>query len=77
MPGSIVRSDSAHEAIILPPHSIEAEQAVLGALMLNNASARDIRDALTVEHFYSGAHRLIFDAISGGNPASSSEPCGL
>jgi RecA-family ATPase len=46
-----------------PPHSIEAEQSVLGALLLDNASAKESRGLITADDFYSAAHRLIFEHI--------------
>jgi len=49
----------------VPPHSIEAEQAVLGALMLDDLAWESIADRLTDEDFYRRDHRLIFGAIRG------------
>lgn len=46
------------------PHSIEAEQALLGAIMVNNQVLTRACDRLTSEHFYHDAHRVIFDAIA-------------
>ena len=48
----------------LPPHSLEAEQGVLGGLMLDNQTWDLIADTLTCADFYRSEHRLIFDAIS-------------
>jgi len=51
-------------AVRVPPHSVEAEQAVLGGLMLSNEGFDKVSD-LVVEHdFYERNHRLIFRAIS-------------
>jgi replicative DNA helicase len=47
-----------------PPHSIEAEQSVLGGLMLDNRAWDDIADLVREEDFYRRDHRLIFRAIS-------------
>ena len=48
----------------VPPHSIEAEQAVLGGLMLDPAAWDQVADSVTADDFYRPDHRLIFDAIS-------------
>ncbi|MEE2767575.1 MAG: replicative DNA helicase [Pseudomonadota bacterium] len=47
----------------LPPHSIQAEQSVLGGLMLDNVSWDSIADRVGEEDFYRKEHRLIFRAI--------------
>jgi replicative DNA helicase len=47
----------------LPPHSIQAEQSVLGGLMLDNRSWDSIADRVGEEDFYRKEHRLIFRAI--------------
>jgi len=47
----------------VPPHSIPAEQAVLGGLLLNNDAWDAVSDLLAPEHFYAGANRLIFTTI--------------
>jgi replicative DNA helicase len=56
-------NDTQIEALKLPPHSIEAEQSVLGGLLLDNGAADRIADFLSGDHFYSDAHRLIYNAI--------------
>lgn len=48
----------------IPPHSIEAEQAVLGGLMLTERAWWDVCDVLTPEDFYRKDHQLIFRAIA-------------
>lgn len=50
--------------LVQPPHSIEAEQSVLGALLLDN-EALDRIPFLMAEHFYRHDHRLIFEAVKG------------
>ena len=59
------RKDTATEALRVPPHSLEAEQAVLGGLMLDNATWDQIADRLDESDFYRHDHRLIFRAIRG------------
>ncbi len=51
-------------AVRTPPHSIEAEQSVLGGLLLDNAAWDRIADRLVGEDFYRHDHRLIFQHIS-------------
>ena len=48
------------EASPLPPHSLEAEQSVLGAILLDNAVLDRINGSLASEDFYDDGHRLIF-----------------
>ncbi|MDO4231576.1 MAG: replicative DNA helicase [Lautropia sp.] len=48
----------------LPPHSIEAEQAVLGGLLLNNNAWEEVGDMLSDDDFYRHDHRLIWGQIA-------------
>lgn len=56
-----------------PPHSPEAEQSVLGGLLIANDAYDRIADLIRAEDFYGFGHRLIFAAaaelISAGHPA--------
>ncbi len=47
----------------IPPHSIEAEQSVLGGLLLDNSAWDRAGDLLTESDFYRYEHRLIYAAI--------------
>lgn len=47
-----------------PPYSLEAEQAVLGGLLLNNSAWEKIADKLVEDDFHLFDHRLIFRAIN-------------
>ncbi|MBI4402257.1 MAG: replicative DNA helicase, partial [Nitrospirae bacterium] len=47
----------------LPPQNLEAEQSVLGAILLDNASMAKAMEALTEEDFYRTAHRKIYQAM--------------
>ena len=49
----------------LPPHSVEAEQAVLGGVLIDNGAWDRIADILTGEHFYRNDHRAVFNAVAG------------
>lgn len=48
---------------ISAPHSVPAEQALLGALMVNNRTYDDLQGTLLAEHFYVPVHAAIFEAI--------------
>ena len=56
-----------------PPHSIEAEQAVLGGLLLDSQSWDNVADVLRGDDFYRKDHRLIFESI--GALAAQGQPC--
>ncbi len=47
----------------IPPHSIEAEQAVLGSILLNNMYWDDVAENVVKEDFYRFEHRLIFEEM--------------
>ncbi|MBB3227204.1 replicative DNA helicase [Luteibacter sp. Sphag1AF] len=63
----------AIEALRVPPHSIEAEQAVLGGLMLAPDALDKVADKLTDEDFYRKDHRMIWRAIN--ELANKGMPC--
>ena len=56
--------DARIEQLRVPPHSIEAEQAVLGGLMLAPEAYDRINDKLTANDFYRRDHQLIYRAIA-------------
>ncbi len=56
--------ESVTDLLKVPPQSIEAEQSVLGGLLLDNQSWDRIADILTADDFYRREHRLIFNAIA-------------
>ena len=66
------RDKAAVDDIRVPPHSVEAEQAVLGGLMLDNRTWDAIADRLLADDFYRRDHQLIFEAIA--ELAARSEP---
>ena len=51
------------ESLRLPPHSVEAEQSILGGLMLDNSGWDRIADLVHSGDFYRRDHQLIFEAI--------------
>ena len=57
-------SDPQIAKLRVPPHSIEAEQSVLGGLLLDNAAWDRIADLVSAGDFYRFDHRLIYAAIS-------------
>ncbi|HEX7348521.1 MAG TPA: replicative DNA helicase [Rhodanobacteraceae bacterium] len=61
------------DVLRVPPHSIEAEQSVLGGLMLVSEAWDQVADRLVEEDFYRREHRLIFRAI--GELAGAGQPC--
>ena len=61
---SIGVSDNPTERLKVPPQSVEAEQSVIGGLMLDNQRWDQIADKVTPDDFYRKEHRLIFRAIA-------------
>jgi len=59
----------------LPPQSIEAEESILSAVLLDNNTLLDVLEILVPEHFYRTAHQKIFAAI--GELFSKAEPVDL
>ena len=47
-----------------PPHSVEAEQALLSGIMLDSEAWDQVADAVTASDLYRADHRLIFNAIA-------------
>lgn len=56
-------SEAQPRSLRVPPHSIEAEQSVLGGLMLDNQAWDKVGDKITEEDFYRADHRQIFRTI--------------
>lgn len=56
-------SSAPTDYLKVPPHSVEAEQAVIGGLLLDNRAWEDIGDRVSESDFYRGDHRLLFNAI--------------
>jgi len=56
-------SDPQLVSLRVPPHSIEAEQSVLGGLLLDNTAWERIADVVAVEDFYRDDHRRVFRHI--------------
>ncbi len=55
----------AEPAFRTPPHNIEAEQALLGAILVNNEAFYRVSDFLEPKHFLETIHRRIYELTSG------------
>lgn len=60
------------ENLRVPPQSVEAEQAVLGGLMISNSGWDDVADRVSEGDFYRKEHKLIFRVI--GQLAEENKP---
>ena len=60
---SLSTKDQNTTNLNIPPHSIEAEQAVLGSILLNNMYWDDVAENVVKEDFYRFEHRLIFEEM--------------
>tara|TARA_B100000900_G_scaffold229501_1_gene194896 strand:+ start:104 stop:1534 length:1431 start_codon:yes stop_codon:yes gene_type:complete len=60
---TMATKDSALEQLKTPPHSLEAEQSLLGGLLLDAQTWDQVSGMVTKEDFYLPQHRLIFEAI--------------
>ncbi len=56
-------ADPEISALRVPPHSIEAEQAVIGGLLLDNGAFDRVADVIRVDDFYRLEHRLIWEQV--------------
>ncbi len=61
---SQIIQDAQVDMLKVPPHSLEAEQSVVGGLMLENAAWDRIADLISDGDFYRADHRLIYRHIS-------------
>jgi replicative DNA helicase len=55
--------DRGTRALKIPPHSIEAEQSVLGGLLIDNDAWERVADILIEQDFYRRDHRMVFAAV--------------
>jgi replicative DNA helicase len=61
----VTRLETNQEANFrVQPHNIEAEQALLGAILVNNDAFYRVSDFLQPEHFFEELHRRIFELMS-------------
>jgi len=57
-------SDPQLDYLRVPPHSVEAEQSVLGGLLLDNAAFDRVTDVLNEDDFYRFDHKIIWQHIT-------------
>jgi replicative DNA helicase len=57
-------ADEQLDALKIPPHSVEAEQSVIGALLLENEALDKVADILFANDFYRHDHKAIFQHIA-------------
>lgn len=59
----------------IPPHSLSAEESLLGAMLLSRDAIADVLEIVRAEHFYRQAHVDVFEAVhqlySAGEPADA------
>lgn len=64
---ALTNAASGSTAVAMPtvqvPHSVAAEQAILGLLMVNNRQLDDLAGAILAEHFYVPLHSAIFEGL--------------
>ncbi len=56
--------DQGTRSARIPPHSTEAEESVLGSILLSSDAANEVLDRLSPDDFYVPAHQAIFEAIA-------------
>jgi replicative DNA helicase len=61
--GRFARAESATLSHPLPPQNLEAEQGVLGSILLDNDVLHDVVGLLDVDHFYRDNHQILYRAI--------------
>ncbi|MDO8610733.1 MAG: replicative DNA helicase [bacterium] len=54
---------SASDALKVPPHDLQAEKSVLGAILIDSAAINLVAEFLRSEHFYMREHQLIYSAM--------------
>ncbi|ASM48983.1 replicative DNA helicase [Pseudoalteromonas espejiana DSM 9414] len=60
----MAKPDKQVDTLKVPPHSIEAEQSVLGGLMLDNQAYDRVAELVVSQDFYTRTHKLIFEAMT-------------
>jgi replicative DNA helicase len=77
--GGVEASEATIGALKVPPHSVEAEQSVIGGLLLDNQAWDRVSDLIVADDFYRREHRLLFDAVAAlcqeGSPADVVTVC--
>ena len=60
----VTRIEPPHREFREQPSNIDAEQALLGAILVNNDAFYRVSDFLTPEHFFNPGHRKIYEVAS-------------
>lgn len=63
MPQTKQKEKVAPSYLKVPPHNIEAEQAILGGILMNNDAMNQVLDILSADDFYREAHMVFFEAM--------------
>ena len=58
------RIESVQQNLKIPPNSVEAEQSILGGLMIAKVAWEKISDLIVESDFYRKDHKIIFSVIS-------------
>ena len=62
-PSTVLRLADIETPYRVPPHNVEAEQALLGAILVNNDAYFRVSDFLEPTHFSEELHRRIYDIL--------------
>jgi len=54
---------TASESLKTPPHDLDAEKSVLGAVLIDSGAINLVAEFLKSEHFYGREHQLVYDAM--------------
>ncbi len=54
---------TSNDALKIPPHDIEAEKSVLGAILIDSAAINLVAEFLKPDHFYVPEHQVVYDAM--------------
>ena len=62
--GRIREVQSGPETARVPPHDLDAERAVIGAMLVSETAVAAVAEKLASEDFYSEVHRIIYGAMT-------------
>ena len=62
-PGEDTSVETGAEAARVPPHDLDAERAVIGAMLVSETAVAVVAERLAAEDFYSEVHRIIYGAM--------------
>ena len=60
----VARLDNREAEFRVQPHNIEAEQALLGAILVNNDAFYRVSDFLLPDHFFEPVHQRVYELVS-------------